>query len=169
MKLTGALFCVTAFLFAGFSYLETEKRKLKACSGLSDALTVMKNELCAKLLPLRELAERAEDSAEGCVKLFFRSILDDFDRIGERDFSEIWKKAAEESFAFFSTEQLEKLCRPAALLGKSAGETQAEALEETALYFRTEAERIKGKMPERRKLAIGLSACMGLLMVIVLI
>ena len=169
MKLTGALFCVTAFLFAGFSYLETEKRKLKACSGLSDALTVMKNELCAKLLPLKELTERASESSQGCVKLFFEKVLDDFGRIGEEDFSAIWNRTAEESFAFLTPEQLGMLCRPGTVLGKSAGETQTEALEATALYFRAEAERIKEKLPEIRKLAIGLSACMGLLTVIALI
>lgn len=168
MKPTGALLCAASFLLLAIDYLKEEKRKLRAYSALADALVMMKTELCAKLLPMLELTKRAEETSEGCVKLFFQNVLNDFDRIGEKELSEVWNEAARESFGFFSQEQFRVICLPGTVLGKRAVETQAEALENSALYFRSEAEVKKEKMAGEKKLALGLSACAGLLTVIVL-
>ena len=168
MKSIGAVFSVAAFLLWGFSYINEEKRKMKAYYGLSDAFLIMKNELCATLTPLYSLTERALSGSEGCVKSFFQNVLNGFESIGKKDFSLIWNEAAEESFEWLSPEQYRMLCFPGSVLGKSAGETQAQALEGASSYFRAEAEKKKEKMPEIRKLAIGLSACAGLMTVLTL-
>ena len=168
MKSIGAVLCVAAFILTGNSYLMDEKKKIKTYYGLSEAFMVMKTELDAKLLPLRELTERAGESSEGCVKAFFLAVLKAFEIIGEKDFAVIWEESARESFPWMNAEQNRMLCFPGTVLGKSAGETQAESLESASLYFRSEAEKKKEKMPEIRRLAIGLSFCGGLLAVITL-
>ena len=168
MKLTGAFFCVAAFLLSGLGYLEKEKKKMRAYSGLAEALTVMKTELCAGLPPLSELIRRASDCSEDCVKKFFQTVLRGFELIGEKDFSAVWSEAAEECFPFFPQEPLRRLCLLGTVLGRSAGETQGELLESTAAFFRAEEKKMKEKMPGIRKLAIGLSACAGFLTVIAL-
>ena len=168
MKYIGALFCVAAFVIYGFAYLENEKKKMRSYSALAEAFVIMKNELYAKLPPLPELIRRSAGDSEGCVQQFFRKVLGGFSKIGEKDFSAIWNEAAGESFPFFTAEQLGRLCRLGRLLGQSACETQEEALENTAALFLREAEKMKEKMPGTGKLALGLSACAGLLTVIVL-
>ena len=168
MKLIGAFFCVAACLLFGLAFLENEKRKMQAYNGLSNALMLIKTELCASLPPLAELMKQAAESSVGCVKAFFQIVLDEFYKIGETEFAEIWNEAAEESFDLFTQEQLKMLFLPGMLLGKSAGETQAEALEAAALYFRAELNKKEEKMSGSRKLAIGLPVCAGLLIVILL-
>ena len=168
MKYIGALFCASAFVFAGFVYLENEKKKMRAYSGLSEALVIMKNELGAKLPPLSELIRRSAENPEECVKRFFQRVLSGFSEIGDKNFSMIWSEAAGESFPFFTAEPLGKLCRLGTVLGQSACETQEEALENTAAFFRAEAEKMREKMPGTGKLALGISACAGFLTVIVL-
>ena len=168
MKLIGAILCIAAFLLSGTVSLENEKRKAEAYGGLSAAFTNMKNELCAKLLPLTELTARAEESSEGCVKQLFKRVLRGFDEIGEKDFSVIWNEAVRESFPFFTQEQRRALCQPGAVLGQSAGETQRDCLENTAAFFKAEEMKMKESLPGTEKLALGLSACAGFLTVIAL-
>ena len=168
MKYIGALFCASAFVFAGFVYLENEKKKMRAYNALSETFMIMKNELRAKLPPLSELIRQSAENAEECVQRFFQKVLSGFAEIGEKDFSAIWSEAAGESFPFFTAEQLGKLCRLGTVLGQSACETQEEALEDTSAFFRREAEKMKEKMPGTGRLALGLSACAGFLTVIVL-
>ena len=168
MKYIGALLCVAAFILSGFNYLENEKKKTRAFSGLSEALAIMKNEICAKLPPLSELIRRSAGDSEGCVQHFFRKVLSGFSEIGEKEFSAIWNEAAGESFPFFTAEVRGKLCRLGTVLGQSACETQEEALENTAAFFRREAEKMKEKMPGTGKLVLGLTTCAGFLTVIIL-
>ena len=168
MKGIGAVFCVAAFLLSGGAYISNEKKKMRAYYGISDAFMLMKSELRSTLTPLPALTERVLSGSEGCVKSFFQNVLNGFESIGKKDFSLIWNEAAEESFEWLSPEQYRMLCFPGSVLGKSVSETQTEALESAALFFRAEAERKKEKMPGIRKLAIGLSFCAGLLTVITL-
>lgn len=168
MKLTGAVLCVFSFLFLATSYLKEEKRRTRTLSGLSYALMLMKTELCAKSFPMHTLTGRAAETSEGVVKQFFCCVLEGFEKIGEKEFSEVWVEAARGSFSFFNPEQLRMICFPGEILGKTAIETQAETLENSALYFRTEAEMKKEKIACKKKLVLGMSACAGLLTVIVL-
>jgi len=168
MKLIGAVLCVFSFLFLAASYLNEEKRKMREYSGLSDALLLMKSELCARSFPMITLIGRAEETSEGCVKKFFRCVFEGFEKIGEKDFAQVWNGAAKENFAFFTPEQMRMICLPGTVLGKTAIETQSAALENSAMYFHAEAESKKEKMESEKKLTLGLSACAGLLTVIVL-
>lgn len=168
-KIFGAALIIAALVLGALSYLKQRRERMRLLEQLSAALNMAAGELSLRALPLPRLFELLSGRAQGAAAEFFAALCDGMDRLGEENFSTLWDKAAREKLPELMPEEREELKRLGAVLGRYELERQLEALRACAAVFDGALCRARRDYPDRRRLTLGLSACAGVLLIILLI
>lgn len=169
MRIFGAVLIAAAFLGAGLTYMHTKKRRIKALRDLIAALERIQGELSARNTPLSELWELALERAQGAAKDFFETLSDSMRRLGQVDFTSLWKEAAKIHLCVLDTDELEEFIRLGDMLGRYALAEQLNALKLCCAGLRKGLETAQSDYPGQRRLGLGLGTAAGLLLIIVLL
>lgn len=152
MKMLGAGLIVLSCALAG-AYRAAELRERAALlAALTSALELMRGEICARLAPLPQTAERLAESGPEETREFFAALATGMERLGERDFSRIWRDSAEglrglraDEYAalrdlggtlgrYGANEQESAICRCMETIGAAARDAKEEAASGGRLY-----------------------------------
>lgn len=167
-KLLGAVLIIAALSLGAINYLKQRRERMKLLEQLSAALNTAAGELSLRALPLPRLFELLASRTQGAAETFFSALCDDMDRLGDEDFFTLWERDTREMLPGLMPDELEELSRLGAVLGRYELERQLEGLRACAAAFDEALHRARQDYPDRRRLALGLSACAGLLLIIIL-
>ena len=167
MKALGVLLVLFGAVQMGESLCRERKRRQRQLRDLIQGLNLVLGELRMHASPLVELLSLAEGAA-GDAGCFFAAVRDRMERLGEESFSEIWRREAETRLPGLNASSRDELVRLGVILGRMdlEAETEAVAACRDALRSRLDAER--EELHGFRRLALGLSACCGALLAILL-
>lgn len=168
-KLLGALLITAALVLTALVYLKQRRERIRLLEELAAALSAAAGELSLRALPLQRLFELLSTRAKGPAEEFFAVLFKRMDRLGEEDFFTLWEKTAVEKLPGLTPAEREEFSRLGAVLGRYELERQLEALSACAAAFDEAARRARQDYPDRRRLTLGLSACAGALLIIILI
>ncbi len=169
MKLLGAALILAACLGAGAVYALAKRQRMETLQGLWGALGLMEGELETRLSPLPELVRLAAAEAQGQAGAFLDSLSGRLDRLGEAEFAQLWREAAEEQLSALNPEEREEICRLGLVLGRYELEKQLAALGACRAILRTGLDEAVLRYPGEKRLGLGLGAAAGALLVIALL
>lgn len=168
-KIFGAALIIAALSLGALSYLKQHRERMRLLEQLSAALDMAVGELSLRALPLPRLFELLSGRTQGAAAEFFSALCEGMDRLGDENFSTLWDEAATGKLPGLMPEEREELMRLGAVLGRYELERQLEALHACSAVLGDALCRTRRDYPERRRLALGMSACAGALMIILLI
>ena len=99
IRLLGALLMLAGSASWGFSGVLRLNRRARALAALTEAVGIIKSEVCDRLSPVPELLETLINRADRPADDFFRRVYKKLPKLGKSTFPEIWRQAAEESTA----------------------------------------------------------------------
>ena len=168
-KLFGAAAVMLACLLAAAERIRAKKERLRTLSSLREGLSALRRELAERQTALgwifSDLAQRFSAEAAGA---FFGKLGREMDSLGERDFAQIWRSAAEDLFAGTKCGLCELLSPLGVYLGGSELELQCEALEKAVRELDELTKRQSEATAAEKRLDLGLSLSAGALLVIML-
>ena len=145
------------------------KERLALLRSLGTSLLALRLELTERRKTLGEsflfLAQKSENET---VRCFYNGLWSDMKSLGERDFTEIWRSAAESCFSAAGDAICDALYPLGGCLGGSELNRQCAALETAAARIAEEERAEKEAMRGERRLVFGLSLCAGVFLVIIL-
>lgn len=166
MKLIGAVLVIFACASVGLTRISYAKARIDLLASLSQALSLMKSELNFNLTPLPRLAVYMTAQSRGAVERFFSSLSAELDALGEREFSLLWAASADSELSALKKDELEEFKALGRVLGRAELSVQLSALERCMTSFEAVLADARAEYPQQRRLAIGLSAASGLMLVI---
>lgn len=167
-RLFGAGLIFTALAFGALIYLKARRQRIELLSLLSAALDTAAGELSLRSLPLTRLFELLAKRSDGMAAEFFKALCTGMDRLSEEDFFTLWTNAAEEHLTALNTAEREEIARLGAVLGRYELPRQLEAIRGCRTAVDNALLQARQDYPTRRRLALGLSASAGALLIIIL-
>ena len=167
--LLGAFLIVAASLAMGLAYVNGEKRRLRALRSAEQLLKAITGELETRLSPLPALFSRLPGRCDGAAAAFASAMNARLDRLGERQFRDLWAESVEIAFPMLSREERELLCTLGQSLGRYELERQLAELSLTLDLLAEAIARRSAALPEKKRLGLGLAWAGGALLVIVLL
>lgn len=168
-KIFGAALIIAALIIGALCYLKQRRERMKLLEQLSAALNSAAGELSLRALPLPMLFGCLAGRTQGAAAEFFSALCDGMDRLGDENFFAVWDRTAKEKLPGLMPDEREELGRLGAVLGRYELERQLEALHACAAAFDAALLRARQDYPNLRRLALGLSACAGFLLIILLL
>lgn len=168
-RLFGAGLIFAALAFGALIYLNTRRQRMELLAQLSAALDTAAGELSLRSLPLPRLFALLAGRGAGGAAAFFTALCTGMDRLGEEDFFTLWTNAAEDNLSALYPAEREEIARLGAVLGRYELERQLAAIRDCRAAIDGALSQARQEYPNRRRLALGLSGCAGVLLIIILI
>lgn len=169
MKLIGALLALAGCGALGVMSIRMERRHIRALEALCGALALIQTELSTRLAPVPMLCEQLSRRANGVACAFFKALAERLDMLGRRELSELWRECAEQTLTELSSNELNEFISLGLILGRGELEVQLSAVRRCENALADALSSVSADYPRRRKLALGVAAAAGGLIVIVLI
>ena len=150
-------------------YLLLCRGRVRALSAVEAMLELMQGELESSVLPMGQLLEAVEKRLDEPAARFAVHVREGLGELGRRSFSEIWDEALALDLMQLREPEREALAQFGAVLGRYELPRQLEALSSCRDRLRHEAQRERGAMTDRVRLAVGLGLTGTALLWIVLI
>ena len=168
-RIFGAGLILAALAFGALVYLNTRRQRIELMAQLSAALDTAAGELSLRSLPLPRLFELLEKRSGGAAAEFFGALCTGMDRLSEEDFSTLWESAAEEHLGLLHSTEREEIDRLGAVLGRYELQRQLAAVRDCRAAMDRALSSARQDYPTQRRLALGLSATTGALLIIILV
>lgn len=167
MKAAGALAVVFSCTFFGFSMARSLNERTVFLRALVRALTLLRNELCASLLPVKEvLAVLAEDEHSPVCKFFADCLC----RCEDESFRSAWMSASLKCREWgLDNEECRQLASLGGIIGRYEAAKQQEFLEQTIAYFGRRTKLAEDERQQKCKLRTALGAGTGMLLAILML
>lgn len=169
MKYLGSILILAACATAGYIYISSVKKRIRALEGLCAALELAAGELKTRAAPIPELCALLERRAAGAAAGFFSRVSGRLGTLGEKTFSEIWSEAVEDELAYLSPEEQQELMSLGNVLGRYELGQQEKAIAACVLALRAGLAQARESYPGQKKLGFGLPAAAGALIVVILL
>lgn len=168
MKIIGTVIVIGACLSIGQRKVNAARRELFTLSDLIAGVRVMRAELTSWLCPMEDLLRQAAEHTGPEASAFFLCCAESLSKLNENSFSELWSKACETilSIPAEGRRQLEMLGDS---LGRYELEEQLAACDRYLRDTEEEADKLRAKLPELRKLTLALSAAAGAFLCLLII
>ena len=167
MKTAGVLMVVLSCSFFGLSMAHSLKKRAEFLRSLVSLLTVMRNELCTSLLPVRDVLNMLSQHGNGSAREFFALCLK---RLESCDFKTAWTAAALSGAAWgMNREECLILAELGGVIGRYEAEKQRELIDRTAEYFDRRAKLADEEKRRQYKLRAALGIGSGLMLAILMI
>ena len=168
-KIIGAIFIFAACLYTGYIRARAFSMREKNLSVLSECLFHIRHSIANRNDALPDLFSRLSVQLDGQIGEFFSKLYFCMDRIGETSFANIWMQAIKSSFTELNSSEFAELSKLGQTVGRCDAQTQIKAIMDSEAFLNKALEQIRCELPQKRKLALGLSATAGAFAVILLI
>ena len=169
MKIFGATFIFAACFYIGFIKARAFKMREINMSAVTECLFHIRSSIAFSNDALPELLSKLSAQFDGQAGAFFSSLCLQMDRIGETSFANIWTEVIKSCFSELGASEFTELSKLGQTIGRCDAATQIKAISDCEAYFSRGLEQIRCELPQKRKLALGLSATAGAFAVILLI
>lgn len=169
MKILGAAFIFAGCLYIGFIRARAYNMREKSLGALKDCLFHIRSSIEFRNDALPELFSRLSGQDAGQAGAFFKKLSFCMDKIGETSFASIWSDAVKTCFKELSDPEYAELSKLGQVIGRCDAATQIKALADSEAFFGKALEALRHELPQKRRLALGLSATAGAFAVILLI
>lgn len=167
MKAAGALLVILSCSVFGLSMAHSLRKRAEFLHSLVGLLTVMRNELCTSLLPVREVLDMLSRHGNGSAREFFSSCLK---QLEDRDFKTAWTAAALGSRVWgMDDEECRMLAELGGVIGRYEAEKQRELIDRAVEYFDMRAKLADEEKRRQYKLRAALGIGSGLMLAILMI
>ena len=169
MKYIGAFLVFSACAGAGAYKALLIKSSIRTLQGLIAAFELMRGEICQTLKPLPEIFQALWEGGNSQTRPFFRRILSQMDKLGERPFSAIWRSSAGEALGVLREDELNCVLTLGEALGKYDAELQEKAIDSALGVLRAALAQAASIGGIGIKTSVGVGVCMGLMLLITFI
>lgn len=167
MKGLGALLVLLGAVLGGAGLCRERRKRQRLLRDLIQGLTLILGELQLHAAPLGEVLSAAERAAGG-AGTFFAAVRESMELLGEESFSDLWKREAEERLSALPAAARDELVRLGAILGRVDLESETEGIAACRNTLTAQLETERAQTPGFQKLTLGLCACAGALLAIIL-
>ncbi len=164
MKAIGALLVVLSCSAFGMSMARTLKRREMFLRSLAMSLTILRNELCISLLPVKDVLALLAGKKDPAAA-FFAACLEAFDD-GVRT---AWSYAAMDSRWPLEEDERNNLASLAEVIGRYDADKQRELIERVTEYFKARADAAGEDWRRQYKLRAALGVGSGLMLAILML
>ena len=168
-KALGAAVILLASLYSAIYRVRRDSERIKLLLSVRESLLLMRRELSERRRTLSEvftyLADQQEKQLAGS---FYASIVSELNSLGDKRVAQIWRDAAEASFAEAGRDLAEILRPLGELMGSSDLERQLEEAEKCAREIEALARKEEDALPQKRRTTFGLTLSAGAFLVILL-
>jgi len=167
VKLTGKLLILLAFLWLGGERMLWYQKRCSLLSDLIGSVQIMISELTSRETDTVTLLRLAGEGERACAAFFLRC-AEEAERMEEGSFSCLWDRSLENAKLPLGDWERRLLSRAGQIIGRYDGREQARLL--TALNCQLERCLVlaREEEKERGKLALTLSCCAGLMLILLL-
>ncbi|MGI5976530.1 MAG: stage III sporulation protein AB [Candidatus Limivicinus sp.] len=169
MKVIGSIMAFAACSLFGIIKVRTAAVHLSALRSVINGFDIMRAQLSVTAEPICFLMEYMADRSDEYSAGFFQTVLDNFESVGEKSFSEVWEQAVKEALAILNKDERENIARLGGCLGSSELSFQLSAIESCTSLLRKKLAELEQDFPQQKKLSLGLSMAAGMMIVIILI
>lgn len=156
MKSVGFAMIFCAGLLLSFQRISIERHRLDTLQSFCSMLEQFSGLLESEVLPMPELVAKLGGRTKGAGRIFLDILRNNMDRLGEKDFQELWREALEAA-PDPGEEARRDLTALGAVLGHYLLEAQKDALHGCILSLRTQAESAREELPHLQRVSIGCS------------
>lgn len=168
-KSLGSLLIIIASIIFGIKRIKNETQHISSLEAIVQMLKQIEGELSSYSTPLPQLFENLTPHIFGAAKAFLDVLSANLSYLGELEFAAIWSMSANETLTLLSKDELVEFVTLGNSLGKYELELQLKALGLCISYMESSITVMRAKLPEARKLYLGISGACGILLVILLI
>jgi len=167
MKAAGALLVILSCSVMGLNMARSLRRRAEFLRSLVHALTLLRNELCTSLLPVKEVLVMLAGDKSSRSGMFFERCLSLF---GNGDFKFAWVTAASDGRAWgMAEEECSMLASLGDVIGRYEAEKQRELIDRVADYFDERAKLADEEARRQYKLRTALGIGSGLMLAILML
>lgn len=169
MRGLGALMIIAGCVTIGGITLHERRVRVETLYALCAALRTMRAELITRLAPLPEVFHALAENGAGAAEEFFAALYTDMDALGECGLAAIWQGACLRTLGSLRGDEMAAISALGAQLSLGSAEAAAEAVEACEGVLHAAYLREKERLPQARRLCIGVPAAAGAMLVILLI
>ncbi|MDO4815391.1 MAG: stage III sporulation protein AB [Bacillota bacterium] len=169
MRVFGAVVLVLALTSIGICKAIEFRKCLTVMHDLILMLDSVKSELCTSRTPMNRIIQRIEQNSRGEVNRFAGSLLASMDRLGEAEFSSLWRDTATDVFGVLPQDCITELSELGTCLGRYDMDMQLEAIDRCKHKISNNIDDLRPKNGKIQKMYIGLYGGTGLIIAIMLI
>ena len=167
MKAAGALLVILSCSVMGIHMARSLRRRAEFLRSLVHALTLLRNELCTSLLPVREVLAMLACDTSSRSREFFERCLSLF---GNSDLKSAWTAAAMDGRTWgMEEEECRMLASLGDVIGRYEAEKQRELIDRVADYFDERAKLADEETRRQYKLRTALGVGSGLMLAILML
>jgi stage III sporulation protein AB len=168
-KLLGSMLIISASIILGIKRIKNDTQRLTDMEAIVQMLKRLEGELSSYSTPLPQLFDNLIFHCTGVARAFLEILSSNLSYLGEVEFSTIWSMSANETLKQLRKDELSEFVNLGNSLGRYGLDLQVKALDLCITYFENAIAEMRAKLPEMKKLYIGISGTCGILLVILLV
>lgn len=169
MKLIGFTLIVISSAICGICFVSEKDERISELNSFCRMLELLQAELNTNFTPLPQLAESLALKLSGKASAFLKTLYLNLSLLGEKQFSCIWCESLNTASKTLTASELELLCSLGPVLGRYDISSQNEVISASLCELRKNYSIEKEKLPQAKKLSLGLSVSSGAFIAIFLI
>ena len=169
MKIIGLVLLTAAAAAIGVFKASELKKCVAALSELIAFLELIRNEICTRRTPMKQLMSANNLHEYKYIKPFTSALDEHMNMLGNMSFSQIWTECVNENISFISEESRSCLINLGSSLGRYDAQLQAAAIDRCINALEREYKDLCTDLKSNQKMYIGLGTGMGLIVSIILI
>ena len=169
MKLIGAIMLTAAASVMGFFKARDLKAALQALREMISLLELMRNEICTRRTPIKQIFSCSNLSDYRYMNSFISSLETELSSLGSKSFTQIWCENAEKTLQMLSKSSKQALKALGSSIGKYDAELQAASIDRCINELSSEYEKLNAGLRDNEKMYIGLGTGIGLIAAIILV
>lgn len=169
MKLLGAVLFAAAASVMGFFKAWELKVSIQSLREIISLLELMRNEICTRRTPLKQLFSCSNMPNYRFINGFIRGLEAELPSLGSKSFAQIWCDNAEKTLQMLRKSSRQALKDLGSSIGKYDAELQASSIDRCISELSGEYEKLNEGFKNNEKMYIGLGTGIGLIFAIILV
>lgn len=169
IRCLGAAVLLLACVMAGFMRYSGKKAAVEEMRSLCEALQLLRSELKNSDSPLPDALRCVAYSCAGSGGRLAKGLVESLDKLGDVPFAQLWQQSCRENLCCLPAELLENAGGLGLVLGRYETGEQLRAIDRLIIALENEQRSAASRLSTDRRLSLGLSATLGLMLVILLL
>lgn len=169
MRIIGLVLLTAAAAAIGVFKASELKKSVATLSELIAFLELMRNEICTRRTPMKQLLSASTLPEYKCIQPFTSELDKQLKQLGNMSFFQIWTECVNEYILLISQESKYCLVSLGSSLGRYDAQLQAAAIDRCISELEREYKVLCANLKSNQKMYIGLGTGMGLIVSIILI
>ena len=168
-KFLGAVMLAAAATLIGIFKAREIKASAWALKEILSFLELMRNEICTRRTPLKQILICANLPEYRCIGGFVCCVEEKLDCLGGKSFAKIWCESVDEKLKLIGENERQALKNLGSSLGKYDAELQAASIDRCISELTGKYEVLSAGLKSNEKMYIGLGTGIGLILAIILV